>query len=165
MTADGFVTYNKCNNGLLRAVFECTEDIEVTSCSGTCRVQLMHDGNMYIAELPKRVKNKPQMRQKHSSPSFGKDKRYYFVFSLFAEGLHLLRGLLIKEARAVVEFILNTLPLLGDVGTPKILIGVLLIIVILLLFSKPNKYPIWTRHIISILTDTIVKYLLLCHLE
>lgn len=151
-SVNGFVTYSEYNNGLLRAVFEC-------------KVHITRDGNIYMQSVHKRVKNKPQMRQKHSSPSLGKDKRYYFVFSLFAEGLHLLRGLLIKEARVVVEYILNTLPFLGDVGTPKILIGVLLIIVILLLFSKPNKYPIWTRHIISILTDTIVKYLLLCHLE
>jgi hypothetical protein len=63
---------------------------------------------MYITELPKRVKSKPLMRQTHSSFSLGKDKRYYFIFSLSAEDLHLLPALLMKEAKAIVKYILNT---------------------------------------------------------
>ena len=164
ISAEGLMTYGELDNGLHMADFMCCDDQEVTPFKGTCRVQLMHDGNMYITELPKRVKNKPLMRQTHSSFSLGKDKRYYFIFSLFADGLHMLRGLLIKEAIVVVEYILNALPILGNIGMLEILIGVLLIIFVFLLFSKPNKYPAWMGHIISFFTDTIVKYLVLCHL-
>jgi len=63
---------------------------------------------MYITELPKRVKNKPLMRQTHSSFSLGKDERYYFIFSLSSEDLHLLPALLMKEAKVIVKYILNT---------------------------------------------------------
>lgn len=108
ISAEGLMTYGELDNGLHMADFMCCDDQEVTPFRGTCRVQMMHDGNMYITELPKRVKNKPLMRQTHSSFSLGKDKRYYFIFSLSADDLHLLPVLLIKEAKAVVKYILNT---------------------------------------------------------
>ena len=108
ISAEGLLTYGELNNGLRMADFMCCEDVEVTPFSGNCKVQLMHDGNMYITELPKRVKNKPIMRQTHSSFSMGKDKRYYFIFSLSAEDLHLLPALLIKEAKEVVRYTQNT---------------------------------------------------------
>lgn len=59
---------------------------------------------------------------------------------------------------------MNTLLFLGNLGTTEILIiGVLLLIVVLLLFSKPDKYPTWEGLVISLLTGTIVFYLVLCH--
>jgi len=58
---------------------------------------------------------------------------------------------------------MNTLLFLGGVGTTEILIGVLLLIFVLLLFSKPDKYPTWEGLVISLLTGTIVFYLVLCH--
>lgn len=58
---------------------------------------------------------------------------------------------------------MNTLLFLGNFGTGEILIIVLLLIVVLLLYTKPDKYPTWTGLIISLLTGTIVIYLVLCH--
>ena len=108
LEVNGFMVLGEFDNKMRLADFVCSEDVEVTPFRGNCKVQLMHDGNMYITELPKRVKNKPLMRQTHSSFSLGKDKRYYFIFSLSAEDLHLLPALLIKEAKAIVKYILNT---------------------------------------------------------
>jgi len=108
LEVNGLMVLGEFENKMRRADFVCCEDVEVTPFRGNCKVQLMHDGNMYITELPKRVKSKPLMRQTHSSFSLGKNKRYYFIFSLSAEDLHLLPALLIKEAKAIVKYILNT---------------------------------------------------------
>ena len=59
---------------------------------------------------------------------------------------------------------MNTFLFLGNNGTTEILIvGLFLLIVVLLLFSKPDKYPTWEGLVISLLTGTIVFYLVLCH--
>lgn len=58
---------------------------------------------------------------------------------------------------------MNTLLLIGNIGTTEILIVVLLFIVVLLLFSKPSNNPTWTGIIISLLTGTILLYLILCN--
>ena len=56
---------------------------------------------------------------------------------------------------------MNTLLFLGNIGTTEILVVVLLLIVVFLLFTKPSKYPTWTGLIISLLTGTILLYLVL----
>ena len=58
---------------------------------------------------------------------------------------------------------MNTLLLIGNIGTTEILIVVLLFIVVLLLFSKPTNKPTWTGVIISFFTGTFLFYLILCH--
>ena len=109
ISAEGMMTYGELDNGLHMADFMCCDDQEVAPFRGTCRVQLMHDGNMYITELPKRVKNKPLMKQKYSSFSLGRDEKYYFIFSISVKDLHLLPVMLMKEAKVIVKYILSTL--------------------------------------------------------
>ena len=61
---------------------------------------------------------------------------------------------------------MNTLLFLGNVGMTEILIigGLLLFLaLVVLLSSKPDKNPTWTGLIISLLTGTIVLYLILCY--
>ena len=105
---EGLVSLSELKNGLRIADIVSLDDMNVESFTGHCKVQIMRDGHIYITEIPKRVKNKPIIRQTHSAFSLGKDKRYYFVFSLSAEDLHLLPTFLIKEAKAVVKYIQDT---------------------------------------------------------
>ena len=61
---------------------------------------------------------------------------------------------------------MNTLLFWGNVGMTEILIigGLLLFLALaVLLSSKPDKNPTWTGLIISLLTGTIVLYLILCY--
>ena len=72
VTLDGLMTIGMLENGLHTADFECCEDAVMESFTARCKVQLMRDGNMYINELPKRVRNKPLFREDNSSLSSGK---------------------------------------------------------------------------------------------
>ncbi|MBQ3866498.1 MAG: hypothetical protein II776_06310, partial [Clostridia bacterium] len=40
------------------------------------------DGNVYMTEKPKRIRNKALFRDDNASLSQGQDKRWYFYFSL-----------------------------------------------------------------------------------
>lgn len=59
---------------------------------------------------------------------------------------------------------MNTLLFIGNIGTAEILVvAIFLLIMVFLLISKPSNNPTWTGIIISLLTGTIVLYLLLCY--
>ena len=81
----------------------------MTPYVGKCKVQLMHDGNIYISELPKRIKNKPIFREDNSSLSHGKDKKYYFFFSLDEDQLELLPEKLVNQASAIAQKVIREL--------------------------------------------------------
>ena len=84
-TLDGMMTFGKLDNGLNALDFSSFEAVEMESFTATCKVQAMRDGNVYITELPRRVRNKPLFREDNSSLTLGRDGRYYFVFALPAE--------------------------------------------------------------------------------
>ena len=86
VTMDGLMTVGKLENGLRRADFQCCEEVELEKFVGRFKVQGMHDGNIYMEEYPKRLRNKPIFRQDNSSLSLGRSGMYYFVFTL-PEGL------------------------------------------------------------------------------
>ena len=62
-------------NGLHTADFMCCEDALLEPFRGKCKVQMMRDGNVYITELPKRVRNKALFRDDNCSLSQGRDGR------------------------------------------------------------------------------------------
>lgn len=82
LTVDGMMTFGELGNGLHVADFACCEDVEIAPFTAKCKVQAMRDGNVYVSELPKRIRNKPIFRDDNCSLSLGRDGRYYFVFSL-----------------------------------------------------------------------------------
>ena len=86
VTMDGLMTVGKLEDGRRRADFQCCEDVELEKFVGRFKVQGMHDGNIYMEEYPKRLRNKPIFRQDNSSLSLGRNGMYYFVFTL-PEGL------------------------------------------------------------------------------
>ena len=101
MTLDGMMTFGECENGLRFADFECCEEVEMEPFVGDCKVQVMRDGNVYITERPKRIRNRALLRDDNSSLSLGQNGRFYFVFSLPAAELDKLPAQLVRQASAI----------------------------------------------------------------
>ena len=110
---DGLMTICKLENGLKIADFMCCEDVEVEEFSGTFKVDGKHDGNVYMTEKPKRVKNRPIFREDNSSFSLGRDKKYYFYFTLEEDQVRLLPERLVRQATAIAQKVLREL-ILGE---------------------------------------------------
>ncbi len=109
LTLDGYMTFGKLENGLHVADFSCCEDADVERFVGKCKVQRMHDGNVYITELPKRVKNRALFREDNCSLSLGRNGRYYFVFSIDQSELGKLPARLIHQAGAIARKVIREL--------------------------------------------------------
>ena len=103
------MTFGLSENGLHTADFECCEDAVMEDFTARCKVQLMRDGNMYITELPKRVRNKPIFREDNSSLSKGTNGLYYFVFTLEEDLVRLLPEKLISQASEIAQKVIREL--------------------------------------------------------
>jgi len=101
MTLNGMMTFGECENGLRFADFECCEEVEMEPFVGDCKVQVMRDGNVYITERPKRIRNRALLRDDNSSLSLGQNGRFYFVFSMPAAELDKLPEQLVRQASAI----------------------------------------------------------------
>jgi len=101
LTLDGMMTFGKLDTGLRTLDFMCCEDAEMEAFEGTFRVQGMRDGNVYMTERKKRVRNKPIFREDNSTLSLGQDGRYYFYFSLPGEQIDILPEELVRQAMAI----------------------------------------------------------------
>lgn len=101
MTLNGMMTFGECENGLHFADFECCEEVEMEPFVGDCKVQVMRDGNVYITERPKRIRNRALLRDDNSSLSLGQNGRFYFVFSMPAAELDKLPAQLVRQASAI----------------------------------------------------------------
>ena len=106
---DGLLTLGMLENGLHSAGFACCEDVEMDAFSGTFKVQGMRDGNVYMTEQPKRVRNKALFRDDNASLSQGQDKRWYFYFSLDENQLEQLPEKLVRQASAIAQKVLREL--------------------------------------------------------
>jgi hypothetical protein len=109
VTLDGLMTIGMLENGLKTADFACCEDVEMEAFSGDFKVQGMRDGNVYMTEKPKRIKNKPIFREDNSSFSHGKDKKYYFYFSLDEDQLEQLPEKLVRQASVIAQKVIREL--------------------------------------------------------
>lgn len=108
ITLDGLMTIGRVEN-MMHAEFMCCEDVRIDAAVTNCKVQLMRDGNVYITELPKRVKNKPMFRDDNCSLSLGRDGRYYFVFSLPEQLVDELPKELVRQASAIAQKVMKNL--------------------------------------------------------
>ena len=106
---DGLLTLGMLENGLRTADFECCEDIEMDAFSGTFKVEGKRDGNVYMTEKPKRIRNKAIFRDDNASLSQGQDKRWYFYFSLDEDQLEQLPDKLVRQAGAIAQKVLREL--------------------------------------------------------
>ena len=93
--------------------FVCCEDVQMEAFTGKCKVELMRDGNVYISELPKHVRNKPLFREDNSSLSRGRNGRYYFVFMLDEDEVGQLPQKLMDQASAIASKMLRKLLMEG----------------------------------------------------
>ena len=107
VTLEGMMIFGKLENGLRTADFECCEDVEMEGCITTCKVQVMRDGNVYMTELPKRIRNRAIFRDDNCSLSHGKNGRYYFVFSLEDERIEDLPEELVRQASVIAQKVLK----------------------------------------------------------
>lgn len=89
--------------GLRTLDFMCCEDVEAEPFKGDFHVQGMRDGNVYMQQKPKRVRNKPIFRDDNSSLSLGRNSRYYFVFSMPRERVDELPEELVRQACAIAK--------------------------------------------------------------
>lgn len=108
-TLEGTMTFAKTNNGLNALDFACCEDVMMNPFVAHCKVQAMRDGNVYITELPKRVKNHPLFRDDNCALTLGRDGRYYFVFSLPEQLVDELPYELRRQADAIAEKVEDTI--------------------------------------------------------
>ena len=103
------MTFIKWANGQHTADFECCDKVKMEPYSAICKVQTMRDGNVYITQLPKRVRNKPMFRDDCCSFTLGHDRRYYFVFSMPEELVDELPQELVRQAGAIAQKVLREL--------------------------------------------------------
>ena len=106
---EGLMTFGMLETGLRTLDFECCEDVEAEPFKGDFHVQGMRDGNVYMQQKPKRVKNKPLFRDDNASFSQGKDGRYYFYFSLDEDRIGELPEQLVRQASAIAQKVLREL--------------------------------------------------------
>ena len=103
VTLDGMMTFGETDDGLNALDFAATEAAELEPFTATCKVQAMRDGNVYITEKPKRLRNKPLFREDNCSLTLGRDGRYYFAFSLPAELVKELPDRLVHQSLAIAQ--------------------------------------------------------------
>ena len=112
VTLNGMLTVGTLENGRNALDFACCEYVELAPFTAQCKVQVMRDGNVYMTEKAKRVRNRPLFRDDNCSLSLGHDGRYYFVFSLPAELVDELPDELVRQALAIAQkvnaLIINT---------------------------------------------------------
>ena len=104
---DGMMSFGQSEDGLRVADFSCTEYVRMEAYTAKCKVQVMRSGDMYVTELPKRVRNKPLMREDNSSLSLGRDGKYYFHFALPEELSGELPEKLCREAWLISRKFIN----------------------------------------------------------
>ena len=106
---DGLLTLGILENGLRIADFQCCEDVLLDEFSGTFKVEGKRDGNVYMTEKPKRIRNKALFRDDNASLSQGQDKRWYFYFSLDEDQLEQLPEKLVRQAKAIAQKVIREL--------------------------------------------------------
>ncbi len=106
---DGLMTFGKLETGLRTLDFECCEDVEAEAFHGDFHVQGMRDGNVYMQQKPKRVRNKPKFREDNSSFSIGRDHNVYFFFSMPEALIDEVPQQLVRQASAIAQKVLREL--------------------------------------------------------
>ena len=109
VTLDGLLTLGLLENGLRTANFMCCEDVLLDAFSGTFKVEGKRDGNVYMTEKPKRIRNKAIFRDDNASLSHGQDGRWYFYFSLDEDRIGELPEQLVRQAGSIAQKVIREL--------------------------------------------------------
>ena len=103
VTLDGMMTIGKLNNDLNQASFVPCEHVELEPFIGRFKVQLLRNGYLYLEQLAKRIRNHPLFRLPHSSLSFSRNAKYYYVLSAPESEAEVLPDILEQEAHEAAE--------------------------------------------------------------
>ena len=103
VTLDGLMTLGQLEDGRHTADFACCEDVELEQVKGTFSVDIQRDGNVYMTEEKKRIRNTPLFREDNSSFSHGRNKRYYYVFSMEDDRIEDLAEELVRQANVIAQ--------------------------------------------------------------
>lgn len=109
VTLGGIMTFSKLENGTRTAQFDCCEDVQMEPFNTRCKVQAMRDGNVYITELPRRIRNKALYREPNSTLTLGNDGRYYFSFSIHQDLVEELPQKLVQQAGSIARKVMMDL--------------------------------------------------------
>lgn len=109
VTLDGLMTLGQLDDGRHTADFACCEDVELEQIKGTFSVDIQRDGNVYMTEEKKRIRNTPLFREDNSSFSHGRNKRYYYVFSMEDDRIDELAKELVRQANVIAQKIMMEL--------------------------------------------------------
>ena len=104
---DGLMTMGMLENGLHTADFMCCEDVELDAFSGTFKVEVKRDGNVYMTEQHKRVRNKAIFKEDNCSFTHGRDGKWYFYFSMDEELIDELPQELLRQAYAIAKKVIK----------------------------------------------------------
>ncbi len=100
---EGLMAFGKLETGEHTMDFACCEDVVAEPFEGDFRVQAMRDGNVYMQQKRKRIKNKPLFRDDNASLSHGRDGRWYFYFSMDENRLGDLPAQLVRQAGTIAQ--------------------------------------------------------------
>jgi hypothetical protein len=103
VTLDGLMTLGQLDDGRHTADFACCEDVQLEQIKGTFSVDIQRDGNVYMTEEKKRIRNTPLFREDNSSFSHGRNKRYYYVFSMEDDRIEDLAEELVRQANVIAQ--------------------------------------------------------------
>ena len=106
---EGLMTFGMLETGLRTLEFECCEDVEAEPFKGIFRVQAMRDGNVYMQQKPRRIRNKAIFRDDNSALSHGRDGRWYFYFSLDEDRIGELPEQLVRQASSIAQKVIREL--------------------------------------------------------
>ena len=109
VSLEGVMTFGQLKDGSRIMDFQCFENVEIEPAIVNCKVQIMHDGSVYITQRPKRKRNKALYRDDNSSLTLGHDGRYYFTFSMPVEQAMDLPGSLVIQANNIAEKLMKDL--------------------------------------------------------
>jgi len=104
---EGLMTYGLSDLGLRTLDFQCCEDVDAEPFKGEFKVQGMRDGNVYMEEMKRRVRNKPMFREDNSSLSLGNDHHFYYVMRLDEALLDELPLRLVSQAKAIARKVIR----------------------------------------------------------
>ena len=109
VTLDGLMTLGQLDDGRHTADFACCEDVQLEQVEGLFKVQIQRDGNVYMTQKKKRIKNSPLFREDNSSFSHGKDKKYHFIFRMNEDLIEDIPKELVRQALAIAQKITREL--------------------------------------------------------
>ena len=103
---DGLMTLGMLENGLRTADFMCCEDVAMDAFSGNFKVQGMRDGNIYMQEQKKRVRNNALLirKAKHGRVSGTRDHAIQLTLKVFAvEGIDWQKAFVVEPIEVLSE--------------------------------------------------------------